>query len=678
MDALVIPRPGNPPEVSPVRDLSVVLLILGDLFRIETELGRTLKSLQASADQLARVICVLDGAIWNTLPLIQTFRLKMPRLEVIDIPEALDLPGCLINRALEAVKEPFVTFVWPGVAYDPGLAAKGCTALAHDPDAALAYSWLDSGTTPGFAGTATLVHHGHIQQADLVPMAGTVYRSDHLREAKGCDPNPLLQRYPGWDLAMRLSRVHDVAYVEACPGGQAPDGLVRWKWAEFPFVRTLPFSLDQVHRTLLRQDRFRIAGESGTREVELHGLDESDERRLVALSRPLGLTLSRKEGPQSLQPPIRVAVTGGLWEPTHNQLCFFNHFETPEGRERFHWKTILDADAKPEDVEDSDLVIVSRGRCGNVLSLIRACEERGIPTLYMIDDNWFTVAREWPAYAELFSPGRPDYEVFVEALRRCSGTLVYNELLRDYVAEHARQVFCIDVNVTLGPRLAPRRPDQPSFTIGYAGSPRYTDAAFVALERFVREHPDAVLLLFGSADLAPGLRDLAEQGRLLRYRPACYLHYRRKIESLRPDVLLAPLDVGETSRSKCFNKFLEITAAGAVGIYTEMEPYTRVVQGGINGLLVPEADNDRPDAWYVACERLHRNRVLRQMMFENAWHLVSRRYETRKVFPQFQGVVRSLLAGEGVIRAAPLWSQRDADRVQRPERSRGLRIVRAA
>src|SRR5690606_23497542 len=38
----------------------------------------------------------------------------------------------------------------------------------------------------------------------------------------------------------------------------------------------------------------------------------------------------------------KVLVVGGMWEPTHNQLCFFNYFETELGKKEYTWRTMHD------------------------------------------------------------------------------------------------------------------------------------------------------------------------------------------------------------------------------------------------------------------------------------------------------------------------------------------------
>lgn len=64
---------------------------------------------------------------------------------------------------------------------------------------------------------------------------------------------------------------------------------------------------------------------------------------------------------------------------------------------------------------------------------------------------------------------------------------------------------------------------------------------------------------------------------------------------------LAPLNEDEFSSCKYFNKFIEYTIVGVVGIYTKCRPYTYVVRDRVNGFLADNTD----EAWFKKiCEAI--------------------------------------------------------------------------
>lgn len=94
--------------------------------------------------------------------------------------------------------------------------------------------------------------------------------------------------------------------------------------------------------------------------------------------------------------------------------------------------------------------------------------------------------------------------------------------------------------------------------------------------------------------------------------------YRQKIQDGNYDIGLSPLISDEFTKCKYFNKFIEYTMAGIVGMYSNTEPYTYVVKDGENGFLV----NDGPEDWYAALCKVIDDALLRNRCVRNAQELL--------------------------------------------------------
>lgn len=92
------------------------------------------------------------------------------------------------------------------------------------------------------------------------------------------------------------------------------------------------------------------------------------------------------------------------------------------------------------------------------------------------------------------------------------------------------------------------------------------------------------------------------------------LEYRKYMEEQRFDLGFSPLSDSNFTKCKYFNKYLEYTLSGVVGIYSNVEPYTFVVQDGYNGFL---ADNT-VESWMEKLTVAIENRDLRQECAKNA------------------------------------------------------------
>jgi len=80
---------------------------------------------------------------------------------------------------------------------------------------------------------------------------------------------------------------------------------------------------------------------------------------------------------------------------------------------------------EPEvDLWGIDIVIISRGMQRKVERILDYCKNHKIPTIYMIDDNWLSIAHDWPhPYAEIFSPGMAAYNIFMKCITQCDVVL---------------------------------------------------------------------------------------------------------------------------------------------------------------------------------------------------------------------------------------------------------------
>lgn len=375
-------------------------------------------------------------------------------------------------------------------------------------------------------------------------------------------------------------------------------------------------------------------------------------RHAPAAAPPLAWDWESFPFPHDLRGPekgaLKVVLLSGLLDAHQNQL-FFSSYARLAGDGVLDLRTVLYERCRPEDLAGCDLAVFSRPRFPAVPALLDLCRAAGIPTLVMIDDNWIAAGQEFPRFERLFTPGKPPFEVFLDALRRADAVLVFNPVLAEEVRPFARRVVRLPPNVDLALFAASdswrERPPGSPFLAGFAGSPRFEESGFRGLARFLGRHPDARLLVMAHEVPEP-LRavsaGLAERLTFLPWRHD-YAAYARDLAAHRPDVLLAPLDASRFSASKIPIKFLEAAAVGAAGIYSRVPPYTEPVRDGDTGLLV----ENREEAWEAALERLHGDPELRQGIARRAAAEVAERFATARLLPAFLAALRSVAGGKG-------------------------------
>ena len=259
---------------------------------------------------------------------------------------------------------------------------------------------------------------------------------------------------------------------------------------------------------------------------------------------------------------------------------------------------------------------------------MHALNARHVRSLYMIDDNWFWLGREWQEYADYFTPGKPDYEHFLACVRNADATLTYSAPLADDLRPHAKWLFQLPTNVDM--RVFPSRAKNSLVTIGYVGSLRKNMMAFDALVEVVRQRQDVSLFVMSNS-LPPEFAALPPSR--IRFEPYQfnYAGYAATVTAAAPDVLVAPVGRSRFEESKCPNKFLEISACGAAGVYTRAEPYLSHVAEGDTGLFA----DDNVASWVNAINSLVDDKALRSRIVSNARARVTAHYTTEAVLPQF-------------------------------------------
>jgi glycosyltransferase involved in cell wall biosynthesis len=208
--------------------------------------------------------------------------------------------------------------------------------------------------------------------------------------------------------------------------------------------------------------------------------------------------------------------------------------------------------------------------------------------------------------------------------------LTYNPILAGDLRPYSRNLEVLPVNVKLS--LFPpaeRRPDR-RLRVGYVGSPRRIEAPFEALASLAKERDDFDVFVMGLT-LPNALSSLPAERLVYCKYVFGYSRYAAALCEAMPDVLLAPVENTRSDASRCPNKYLEITASGAAGVYSNLAPYIGYVKDRENGLLA-ESDSE---SWKGAVAFLLDNPDCRAAVIENAQSDVRARFDTPVVLPRF-------------------------------------------
>lgn len=581
------------------KKLTVITLLLGKYDRQVVELDDRLRE-YSRIQKSANVILAADSSQWLAAPQLQMFRILNPQAAILCCSQEHTLPAMVMSMALKRVQTEYVMF---SLLDDPlaerldfllgwwkNLSPKEQERLKAELATRKNYlSFFAGPYNPSAAGEGDCTPsnaYGWVQTSRIgLGLGALIVPTALLRELGGFDENPLLEaEIERWYALAVTARSHLIEI------GQDTRQVQRL--SEYPLVRKNAVPEDLAIRYATYGQGIAAAKRSFSQCAQDFSADLNDLEREIYTA----LTgISGNEKGTGRPRPYKILIVGGYWEYHHNQICFFNYLERLYGTGFATYRSVLEYTAPANLALGYDLVIFTRCRSSQALNMMRLCNERNIPTIYLIDDNWLTIAKEHPKEGAIFVPGNENYDNFVEALGLCKVTWLFNDLLREDVLPYTRCVkkFQVSVDPTAFNVTDPRERRDDELYIGYSGSLRYDDTAFRALARYARRHPKIKVILAGQLD--------EEQDQLfkgidtIRMDFTSYSEYAKNIARLQPDLLIAPLLNTRTFRSKCYNKYIESGVIGAACIYSKMCPYTDVVKDGVNGYLL---EDETEEGWY--------------------------------------------------------------------------------
>lgn len=111
----------------------------------------------------------------------------------------------------------------------------------------------------------------------------------------------------------------------------------------------------------------------------------------------------------------------------------------------------------------------------------------------------------------------------------------------------------------------------------------FEEIVLPALKKVASRVPNSFSITFVSVH--PNCSELEKDVHIKYVKGMPLLEYRKFMEESKFDIGVAPLVSNDFTKCKHFNKYLEYSLSGILGIYSNVEPYTYVVQDGLNGLL---------------------------------------------------------------------------------------------
>lgn len=242
------------------------------------------------------------------------------------------------------------------------------------------------------------------------------------------------------------------------------------------------------------------------------------------------------------------------------------------------------------DLQWADTVILGRLDDPFALKVAELLQGSGRQLLYILDDDLLHVPKtcaSFPHYADSGVQKR-----IRRILELSDGIITPSPRLAEKYLRPGQRALMIEEPALEPADYVPHSTDV--VTIGFAGSPDRTKdiekLLGAVLSRVKDVYPDKVRFEFFGA--VPEFAEKLESTVI----PYCdsYDDYRRTLNSRNWDIGLAPMPDTPFHACKHYNKYCEYAAAGVVGIFSRVEPYTRISDRYAGAVLC----NNDPEAWY--------------------------------------------------------------------------------
>lgn len=287
----------------------------------------------------------------------------------------------------------------------------------------------------------------------------------------------------------------------------------------------------------------------------------------------------------------------------------------------------------------------------------------GLPVVFEMDDLLFDLPPDNPLHGQ--AQGSRDF--ILSVIDRVDAVIVSTPALADALRAVARpkRVYVLANSIEFATLYREPAPRDGPVRIALTGTLTHrVDYALIesALERVLKRYGRRVQLV--CMGITPERLRKYQSVTSLDFVPD-YDLYARTLPKFEFDIALAPLEDNPFNRCKSNIKWLEYSAAGAAGIFSDLEPYAEV-EHGVTGIKVPNTER----AWYDAlCELIdHPDRRL--AIARAAQATVQARHTVEVRAAEYARVYGELLAAapprERIDTAAPPMPAAESPSANRP------------
>lgn len=282
----------------------------------------------------------------------------------------------------------------------------------------------------------------------------------------------------------------------------------------------------------------------------------------------------------------------------------------------------------PHDIDEHDVVILIRPEDILSLAIARKARESGAFVITFCDDDLLNLPKD-----NIRAPWRKS--MLKKALCSSDALMTSSPHIAEKYAPLTLQKrsFIMDTIVKPEEICELKVHDNDKVRIVYAAAVSHAEMfnrlVVPALEKLADQYGDKFSLHFVS--VRPDVSSIQNKVDVTWHPAMPLVEFRQFMMENQFEIGLAPGIDEEFFKCKYYNKFIEYSCQGTVGVYSNVEPYTYVARDGENGYL---ADNT-PEGWYTAIERALLDADGRAKCLENAVRYIRENHNPEVLFGRY-------------------------------------------
>ncbi len=292
-------------------------------------------------------------------------------------------------------------------------------------------------------------------------------------------------------------------------------------------------------------------------------------------------------------------------------------------------KFIKTVQIKKKDICWSDILVSVRGFEKISADIARVAKQAGRFVIYFLDDDLLNIPDDVGS-KKYFSD--PERRQALHDIISLSDVLwcVNSKLGEKYSKIFNNKKWVLERVPVSAPLVSNSTIEHNQVNVLYAGSSDHTpiirEYISPVVDHISKEFGSSVFFTFIGVD--PGLPE-NKSVEYIKFFDS-YDDYCLFLSEKSFDIGLAPIRTSEFYQCKYYNKYVEYSKLGVVGLYTNIAPYTLVVHNGVNGFL---CDNTFDD-WYNTLKKVIEDKMLRKNKAKVAQNDLRENFSNQAVLTQ--------------------------------------------